>query len=534
MISEEDKTFILNNCITDKNKLNTWSGRESWWAKNHPKHIHLYYKLVSLTNSFSDTGDNRTWSCSIFCALNNVSTQPTCQSCNVNISYFKSTNRISKYCSECSNKGVEKSMKCSATHLSRDKESWNASIVAMKKTKLERYNDENYNNPNTVKQTCMTRYGVSNGAKTKLARAKISIATKGHAKDCIKGSNHHSYRRIGSSTMGVIASKVNMIHLLTKNTLTPQYVLANSLGISPSLFSNRMARYGLTQYLGGGSYAEKQLFDFVHGLNHSAIPNDRVLLNGKELDVYVADKKSAFELDGLYWHSEAKGKDKHYHLNKTEICQEVGVQLFHVFDNEWYDKPDIWKSVIANSLNLTPNRLYARKCVIKEVTTKDKNIFLNENHLQGSDIAKYSYGLYFDNCLVSIMTFCKSRYDKNVPWELSRFCNKINTCVVGGASRLLAHFVKLHKGNIVSYANRRWSNGNLYNAIGFDFIGKTSPNYFYTMDNKTLLSRIAFQKHKLKDKLDNFDASLTERQNMLNNGYNVVWDCGNLKFIYQN
>ena len=41
-----------------------------------------------------------------------------------------------------------------------------------------------------------------------------------------------------------------------------------------------------------------------------------------------------------------------------------------------------------------------------------------------------------------------------------------------------------------------------------------------------------FQKHKLKDKLENFDSDLTEVENMINNGYNRIYDCGNLKFVY--
>jgi hypothetical protein len=46
-----------------------------------------------------------------------------------------------------------------------------------------------------------------------------------------------------------------------------------------------------------------------------------------------------------------------------------------------------------------------------------------------------------------------------------------------------------------------------------------------------LESRQKFQKHKLKDKLEVFNAELTEWHNMQNNGYDRIWDCGNMVFI---
>ena len=44
------------------------------------------------------------------------------------------------------------------------------------------------------------------------------------------------------------------------------------------------------------------------------------------------------------------------------------------------------------------------------------------------------------------------------------------------------------------------------------------------------MSRIQFQKHKLKDKLETFDPNITEWENMKANGYDRIWDCGNMVF----
>ena len=129
------------------------------------------------------------------------------------------------------------------------------------------------------------------------------------------------------------------------------------------------------------------------------------------------------------------------------------------------------------------------------------------------------------------MIFGKPRFNKKYDYELIRFCSKMNINVVGAASKLFKHFKINYNGSIISYANRRFSNGNLYETLGFTKIDETKPNYFY-IKGKTLLSRNKCQKHKLKNLLDNFDENLSEHENMLNNGYLKVYDCGNLVFTF--
>ena len=207
--------------------------------------------------------------------------------------------------------------------------------------------------------------------------------------------------------------------------------------------------------------------------------------------------------------------------------EEKGYQLFQIFSS---DDLDIWKSMINNKLGLN-KKIFARKCIIKEVKAEEVRKFLEENHLQGYCQSKYKIGLYLDNELVSLMTFGKSRYNKNYDWELLRFCSKKGYNVIGGASKLLSYFRREHSGSIISYANRRWSNGHLYETLGFEFLHNTDPSYFYFKNDYEIYSRFEFQKHKLKDKLVNFDPNLTEEENLLNNRYGKIYDCGNKVYI---
>ena len=258
-------------------------------------------------------------------------------------------------------------------------------------------------------------------------------------------------------------------------------------------------------------------------------------LNKKELDIYIPDYNLAIEYDGLMYHSEGnserpmfKNKEKSYHLKKTELCLENNIQLFHIFEGE---DLDLWLSMINSKLGLN-NKIFARKCIIKELKSKETEEFLNHNHLQGFCQAKINVGLFYEDELVSVMTFSKPRFNKKYEYELIRFVSKRNYTVVGGASRLWKYFVnKYNPNSVITYANRRFSNGEIYKVLNFKYIGYTQPNYFYFKINENILySRVKFQKHKLKDILDVYDEDLSEAENMFNNDYRRIYDCGNLKF----
>lgn len=259
--------------------------------------------------------------------------------------------------------------------------------------------------------------------------------------------------------------------------------------------------------------------------------NDRTFIKPKELDLVSHEHKLAVEINGVYWHS-TKYKDKNYHIDKTNAVEEKGYQLLHFWDYEISDKPDLVRSMIASKLGLN-NVIYARKCSIVIVEPAQARLFESANHIQGTATGEsIRYGLMYDNNLVALMTFGKSRFDKKYDWELIRFCCLSGYNVIGGASKLFKHFLKHHSGNIMSYANRRISNGKLYNKLGFNEVSRTPPNYFWFKSGK-ILSRQKCQKHKLNDLLeDKYYDHETEQQNMERNGYVQCFDCGNIKFEF--
>lgn len=284
----------------------------------------------------------------------------------------------------------------------------------------------------------------------------------------------------------------------------------------------------------GVSEEENELFDFLKSISSDAIQSYRPI-DRREIDIFIPSRKIGIEYNGIYWHSTNDVSNilefKKKHLDKTNWCISQGIPLIQICSSEWSDpvKNDIWKSMLSYRLGKITS-IYARKCSIESMSSEESDLFLKANHLQGSDKSSVRYKLIHDQVIVSVMTFNKSRYNKNYEWELSRFCNLKGYTVVGGAERLLRHFIKnINPVSIVTYANRRYSNGNLYDTIGFRKLGISPPNHFYIKGGKSY-SRNCFQKHLLKDKLEFYNPDHTEVQNMLNNGYRILFDCGNISY----
>ena len=401
----------------------------------------------------------------------------------------------------------------------------------VKQHNLQKYGVEHYNNREQIRTTCIEKYGVDNPTKCQTIREKMNEGRKtvhyNYLMDyCLKNNIEAQFDRDHYYGYG-FDNKYRF--KCTKCDYTFEAAINNCFG---SIFCEKCDPNKKQTF-------ENSFFDFLTSLTPPTIikRHDRTILYGKELDFYLPDKNLAFELNGLYWHSEfGHGLNRQYHLNKTKGCIAHSVRLIHIFEDEWRDKQELVKSVITTILKCqTSSAIYARKCDIRQISIQEKDTFLNENHLQQKDKSTIKMGLYYDNKLVSVMTFRRtSRFDKNVEWELSRFCNQKNTIVIGGASKLFSHFLKTYTPrSIVSYNDRRYFSGDLYHTLGFQFVGNTAPSYHYiTPDYKNTMNRLNFQKHLLPKKLKLFDASLTEWENMKNNGFDRIWDCGNGKWVF--
>lgn len=278
------------------------------------------------------------------------------------------------------------------------------------------------------------------------------------------------------------------------------------------------------------SDTEIEINDFVSKYNPTNI-SCRSIIYPYELDIYIPSKNIAIEYNGLYWHSEQNGKDKSYHLNKTELCESRGIRLIHIFEDEWMYKEQIVKNRLKSILGETNYSIYARKCEVRVIDNSTARQFVDKYHIQGYMNSSIRLGLFYNNRMVACMMFGKRRFDKQVGYELMRYCTVANFRVLGGAGKLLKYFERnWNPTTLISYADRRWSQGGVYKSLGFEFVRNSAPNYWYFNKDTPRLNRWNYQKFRLTKKLKKYDETLTELGNMINNGYNRIWDCGNMVF----
>ena len=315
------------------------------------------------------------------------------------------------------------------------------------------------------------------------------------------------------------------------NSHTKVKIICKEHGEFKQLPYDHISNHGCEKCSSSISSYEYEINNFLISNNIKTLTSSRSIIQPSQLDIYIPSHNLAIEFNGLYWHSE-EYLHKNYHLNKTNECNNKGIKLIHIFEDEWLYKKNIVKSRLLNILGLTSKKIYARNTEIKEVSNSDSKNFINDNHLQGFSNSSIKIGLYYNNELVSLMMFNKPRlgigksYDG---YELTRFCNKLNINVVGGASKILKYFIKLYNPKeIISYADMRWSQGNLYEKLGFTQTHINKPNYWYIVGKKRK-HRLGFRKDKLKN--EGFEIiNKTEHEIMLERGIYRIYDCGTITY----
>lgn len=304
------------------------------------------------------------------------------------------------------------------------------------------------------------------------------------------------------------------------------------------------------------SYGEKEIVEFIKSIcDYQIIENDRKILKGKELDIYIPSKKVAIEFDGIYYHSlknisiHDKNADKEQilkydnyvkskSLNKTIECEKLRIRLIHIWDLEWYNKKEICKSIISSALGIYKFKYMARKCDVRIMNKKELNDMLNTNHIQGSSKnIQNGLGLFYNNECVQCVAFTKNGHEKN-KIELVRMVTKLNCQVVGGFSKLMKESCSIwNYSEINSYIARRLFNGNGYFNCNF-IQTKINPPQVYFLINNKIESRHYGMKKNFKKRADENKGVFFENKTEIELSYinNLIrfYDCGTIKVIYKN
>ena len=332
-------------------------------------------------------------------------------------------------------------------------------------------------------------------------------------------------------------SKTNYITAKTPITITcPKH------GDFTQMPNDHLDGHGCKKCSNNNSKNENDIYTILENKlgNNAIIKHNRTIIgNHYEIDMYIPDLKLGIEYNGLLWHSEIYGKMKNYHLYKTEKCEEQGVRLIQIFEDEYINN----KNLVLNKLfhilkiNDSKEKIMARKCIIKEINHSDASLFLNKYHIQGSCKMTISLGAYYNDELIGVMTFTKT--NKINEWELSRFASNYNYICSGLGGKLFKYFIKTYNPLIVkSFADRRWTDikNNIYIKLGFINDKILNPDYHYISYNypNERIHKFNFRKKKLLKKYpDLLNENMTENEMTKLLGYFKIWDCGLIRYIWK-
>lgn len=428
----------------------------------------------------------------------------------------------------------------------------------VKATNLERYGVDNVFQSDVViktsKDTIIRKYGVDNISKLDVIKNKKKETTKKNygvesplqseeIREKLRATNLDRYgvKYIGEISISInedfrklnfiIAKDINYIKYISNGTsiFNCDNGFDHQFEITADNYchrnKNKITLCTVCYPIGDNkSIKEKCLLEYIQSVYSGKILSG--YRYGLEIDIYIPELKIGFEFNGLYFHSE-KFRDKNYHLDKTNFFKDKGIRIIHIWEDDWDYKRDIIKSQISNILKLNTEKIFARKCEIKEIyDIKIIRQFLDDNHIQGFVSSVRRLGLYHKDELVSVMTFDNFEGRKKMEtggWNLSRFCNKLGLNIIGGASKLLSFFVKEYNpSRIVSYADKGWSVGSLYYTLGFKNINELGTDYKYVING--------IRSNKSKFRRSNLKTSTSESNTMKDLEINKIYDCGKIKF----
>lgn len=395
-----------------------------------------------------------------------------------------------------------------------------------KKTLMERYGVDHYSKTDEfkvkMKNTITEKYGVDSYSKSevfkeKMRQRRIDFLTQ-HNIDIARINTENLVEIIKSLSeyyqkdYGYKPSNSDIAYLLNYDyTYIEQCTLKNNLKdyieVEPP-----------------SSLYEHEIADFVRSLGiENVIEHETSAITPYEIDVYIPDYKIGIEFNGNYRHSEYKRPIK-YHQDKSLRGLENGIFIYHIFEYERNDPVmnHKIKMQLRNLFGKNERKIPARKCVVREIDLNTKNEFLDLYHIQGADSSSIKLGLFFGDELVSIMCFSKQKFFGKYSHELSRFCSKENTTVIGGASKLFKYFIKNYTKSgetIVSYSALVKTRGTIYETLGFKRDHIVEPRY------------IRFKKNDIKKRYQT--QFKNEAEIMHENGYFRIYDAGMYVWVYQ-
>jgi hypothetical protein len=263
-----------------------------------------------------------------------------------------------------------------------------------------------------------------------------------------------------------------------------------------------------------------------HGLAAS-----KLQIGKKEIDIFIKDKMIGIEYCGLRWHSDLLSDDARLkHLSKLQLANDNGIRLITIFEDEWLTRKPQVLNFLKSVLGTSDRKVFARKCSVRAISRIESAKFIDDNHIQGASKRSHVFfGLFLGEELLGVISG-SSHHRGGSDLVLDRLCFKDGVSVAGGSSKLLKHFMVWACENgyrkIVSWSDNRWSEGNVYEKLGFRLEAVLPPDYSYVKGNKRTSKQSMKKANIAKKHPEIYSPDKTERQMTQELGLARIWDCG--------
>lgn len=365
-------------------------------------------------------------------------------------------------------------------------------IEKAKKTRLERYDDENYNNIEQIKKTNLEKRGVEfpTQCKENLEKRK-ELSLEKYGRNSVNQIHYSEYQ------YEILNNKSKLEEFIKSSSNRTYLGLATKLGVNDTNFRRIVLKYNLENLIyeqWSSSKEENEIKEYIEQY-YKIECNKRKYLNGREIDIYIPEKKIGIEFNGNYWHNEF-GKDMLYHQEKSLLAEQQGIFIYHIFEYEWKNNKEKVIHQLNHILNIQQKDINNNDCKIEEKLD--------------SDIIQIN--LIYDNKVVIQTKF----QNENDLWLMQPFEYFMNYNIIGGEEKIFNYFIQKYKLNkIVCYTDIGKISNDVYKQLKFEIKEILTPKYIWCKQDKIIES----------------DDLLIE-SDMHKQGYYKIYDCGQKYWIW--
>ena len=191
--------------------------------------------------------------------------------------------------------------------------------------------------------------------------------------------------------------------------------------------------------------------------------------------------------------AEAQKSQETYISEIQRLALEDGEYPLVVSLDRWMLHNPMMKARLLAHLEIHSS-VFARDCIVRRIDKTAAREFLSACHSYGYASGKYHYGLFVERAregsgrkageMVAVSTFSSARKwlkgGKEIrSFEWTRYSSLPDVRVTGGMGKMLKAFIEDKKpDDIMSYADLEWSEGTVYEQLGFTCEGVKAPVLF--------------------------------------------------------